>query len=94
MPFFQSDSFSSLLVQLAATSWSSSSESSGNRSVFHPVAPPGKKFTYIEMKSIVSLELNSSILGLTGYLDNYKMSTSLLQTLNMTRYHTNSFKGG
>ena len=24
-------------------------------------------------------------IGLTDYLDNYKMSTSLLQTLNMTR---------
>ena len=27
--------------------------------------------------------------GLADFLDNYRMSTSLLQTLNMTRYHIN-----
>ena len=36
----------------------------------------------------IQCELPSNIrrVGLTDYLDNYKMSTSLLQALNMTRY--------
>ena len=62
--------------QLAATSWISSRR----RGVFFPVAPPGGK-----TKCSKKQKLTFIFQGLADYLDNYRMSTSLLQTLNMTR---------
>ena len=69
--------------QLAATT------SRRNIGVFLPVAPPGGKILlkYRIPLAYASLELIIVCLGLTDYLDNYKMSTPLLQTLHMTRYH-------
>ena len=69
--------------QLAATT------SRRNIGVFLPVAPPGGNILlkYRIPFAYASLELIFVCLGLADYLDNYKMSTPLLQTLHMTRYH-------
>ena len=38
--------------------------------------------------------INCIKIGLAGYVDNYKKSNSLLETLNMTRYKMLSFRMG